>query len=141
MKNYFLSFIFMAFLVTSCSDDDKEHSIEERSFWTQTTGDTTHVFQLYWKGFWTGDGKEYLLEHNSGDCQYYTYPIGDERAMSLAFSYGYDRDGNDIVIYERGANSDRTTWLEGYIADDKMFLRNDTLSFELQKIESYSEID
>ena len=142
MKNLSLFLIFLTFIISSCSEEDKEHTVEKQSRWTQTIRDTTYNFRLYWKGGYKGNGKEQLIEHY-GDCEYHSYPKGKNPTNYMGTHYRYDRDGDNIKIYENiPINNPQITppiWLQGHIANDIMFLSNDTLSFELQKVKSFVE--
>jgi hypothetical protein len=141
MKNLSLFLVFSTFLISSCSEDNKEHTIEKWSFWMQTTGETTHRFRFYTKMVWKGtEGKEYLAEHESGDCSYWTYPKGEDPYNYFGKVYLYERNGNPIIIKENYNPPTRQIWLQGHIANDTMFLSNDSITFELQKIESYEDI-
>jgi hypothetical protein len=139
-----LFFIFLTFLILSCSEDNKEHTIERWSSWTQTIGETTYRFQFHSKMGWAGkEGKEYIAEHENGSCTYWTHPKGEESSGYLATSYQYERDRNSLILKENVPNYNPQTapiWLQGYIENNIMFLRNDTLTLELEKIESFEDI-
>jgi hypothetical protein len=139
MKRLFLFFIFLTFLISSCSD--KEHTIERGSLWMQTIGETTHQFQFYTKMSWAGkEGKKYLMEHEIGDCTYWTHLKGEDELVYWATSYHYERNRNSITLKEWNNPETAPIWLQGHIENDIMFLKNDVLTFELQKIGSFEDI-
>jgi len=114
---------------SSDNDEGKVYSIEKKSGWNYTVGDTLHTFRFEWNVSYAGDGVNQVLEHG-GYCSYQKSLLSETQPGWMTLSYNYDRDGDSIKIYSIN-QSEKIIWLEGYIADKKMYLTDKIQNYEL----------